>query len=197
MRNLRQWSRGLALISTLVASLATWGAAAQETGSIVPRVLTAADPKVTYRLDLIAGKLEPIKRDDLKVGYVYYHFSPRRNLWAWSYYQQDGSFWYAFGEGTTQEAWSFDIRASREEIAKRLEEFPDLARQMERYNQSFCLRLQADGRWKVVATGLPPSIFNAETGERWQWLSDKYIGVVHTGGNSWTVRDGNYYAGSP
>ena len=142
----------------------------------------------------MTGKLGPINRDDRKVGYIYYHFSSRRNAWAWSYLQDDGSFWYAFGEGTTQIARRFDIRALREEIAKRLEEFPELAKKVDQYNQSVCLRLLADGRWKIVGTGIAPSIFNAETGERWQkFAKDEYIPVVHTNGAIWTVRNGVYY----
>jgi hypothetical protein len=195
MRDVRQWLRHLVLISSVVGSLAPIYLMAQEAGSILPSTLIAEDPKLVYRMDLMTGKLDPIDRSDLKVGYVYYHFSSRRNHWVWSYYQKDGSFWYAFGEGTTQEAWCFDIRASREELSKRLEEFPQLAHQLERQNHSVCLRLQADGRWKIIQSGIPRSIFNAETGERWQMFAkDEYTPVVHTGGNRWTARNGDYYA---
>ena len=193
MGDIRHWASRLVLLLTFVGCLAPSSATAQETGSVMPAVRTTKDTKLVYRLDLMSGKLDPLNRADLKVGYTYYHFSPRRNAWSWSYLQKDGNFWYAFGEGTTQEAWSFDVRDSREEIAKRLEEFPELARQMDRYNQSVCLRLQADGRWKVVGTGRVPSIYNADTGERWQMSSrDKYIPVVHTYGAIWTVRNGTY-----
>jgi hypothetical protein len=69
-----------------------------------------------------------------------------------------------------------------------------LAKQVEQYNHSVCLRLQADGRWKVVGAGLLQSIFNAATGERWQkFASDDYIAVVHTDGAIWTVHGGVYY----
>ena len=195
MGDVRQWLRHLVLISTFVGSLAPTCSTAQEPSSILPNTLSAEDPKLVYRMDLMTGKLDPINRGDLKVGYIYYHFSSQQNRWVWSYYQKDGSFWYAFGEGTTQEAWCFDIRASREELSKRLEEFPRLAQQLERQDRSVCLRLQADGRWKIIQSGIPRSIFNAETGERWQVQArDVYIPVVHTGGNAWTVRNGDYYA---
>jgi hypothetical protein len=194
MDNARRWIGRLILISAFAGTLVPISSMAQEADLVLPNVLAAKDPKLTYRLDLMNGKLAPINRDDLKVGYVYYHFCPRRNLWTWSYYQKNGRFWYAYGEGTTQEAWCFDIRASREEISKRLDEFPELARRMDQYGEKACLRLQADGRWKMVRPGIPPSIFNSETGERWEMSRDKYIGVVHIGGNHWTVRNGSYYA---
>jgi len=160
---------------------------------IVPDVLAAKDPTITYRLDLMTGKLDPIDRRDLKVGYIYYHHSSRLNDWAWSYYQTDHSFWYAYGEGTTQNAWCFDILGSPEAIAKRLAEFPELARNVERYDAKVCLRLQADGRWKIIGVGRAPSIFNVETGERWQIFStSKYIPVVHTNGRIWTIVNGSY-----
>jgi hypothetical protein len=192
--NLRQQISRIVLLSTLVVSLTPFYAGAQEKGTIVPNVLAANDAKVVYRLDLLTDKLVPIGRTDLKAGCIYYHFSSRRNGWAWSVYQKDGSFWYAFGEGTTQIARDFDIRGTSAEIQKRLDEFPELAKQVDQYNNNVCLRLQADGRWKIVGTGLLPSIFNAETGERWQkFASNDYIAVVHTGGAVWTVHTGVYY----
>jgi hypothetical protein len=188
----------LLLLSSLAVNLIPLGAAAQETGVIIPDVLAATDAKVAYRLDLLTDKLVPMNRSDLRVGCIYYHFSPRRNGWAWSVYQQDGSFWYPLGEGTTQIARRFDIRGTSKEIQQRLDEFPELAKKVEQYSHPVCLRLQADGRWKIVGTGLLPSIYNAETGERWQKFADSdYIPVVHTGGSVWSVRNGVYYpAGS-
>jgi hypothetical protein len=196
--NPRQQISRIVLLSTLVVSLTPFYASAQEKGVITPAVLAANDTRLVYRLDLLTDKLVPIARTDLKAGCIYYHFSSRRNGWAWSIYQKDASFWYPFGEGTTQIARDFDIRGTSKEVQKRLDEFPELAKQVEQYNHSVCLRLQADGRWKVVGAGLLQSIFNAETGERWQkFASDDYIAVVHTGGPIWTVHGGVYYpAGS-
>ena len=194
MGNAKRRLGHFACLLTIVGCLVPAGAAAQDTGSVVPKVLAAKDPKLVYRLDLMTDRFEPMAQNDLRVGYIYYHFCPRRNAWVWSYLQKDGSFWHAFGEGTTQVARTFDIRASREEIAKRLAEFPDLAKRVDQYNQAVCLRLRADGRWEVIGVGSAPSIFDAETGERWQKFSkDEYIPVVHTGGTSWTIRDGTYY----
>jgi hypothetical protein len=184
----------LVLITAFVVSAASLSAVAQEPGLIVPDVLAAKDPTITYRLDLMTNKLDPIDRRDLRVGYVYYHFSSRLNGWAWSYYGNDHDFWFAYGEGTVQNAWCFDIRASREDIAKRLKEFTDLAQQVDRYNESVCLRLQADGRWKIIGIGRVPTIFNAETGELWQmFYQDKYIPVVHASGKIWVSQNGTIH----
>jgi hypothetical protein len=146
-------------------------------------------------LDLMSNRLEPVNRSELKVGYMYYHFNRRLNRWAWSYWQADGGFWSAFGEGSTQEGWRFDIRATQEQIQERLNDFPQLRDFMRQYGQAACLKLQADGRWKIAGVGFPPSIFNAETGELWQAQGEKYIPVIHTGGSLWTFRNGRYYPG--
>lgn len=198
MANIRQRSLWhLVLIAGLATGLAPTCSIAQDIGQSLPSTLTTENPALVYRLDLMTSELAPTDRSDLKIGYVYYHFSPQLNRWVWSYYQKNGSFWYAFGEGTTQEAWCFDIRASREALTKRLEQYPELAHQVERQDRKVCFRLQADGRWKVIQSGIPRSIFNAETGERWQVQEgEKFVPIVHTGGNSWTVRDGEYEPGS-
>ena len=191
----RLWT-GLLVVSTLTAVLTAARSLGQDVGSSVPGALNAQDPSVTYRLDLMTNKLVPVSPNDRKVGYIYYHFSRRVNRWAWSCLQADGSFWYPFGEGTTQEGWRFDVRASREQVLDRIQDFPRLAKQMEETGRSACLSLQADGRWKIVGTGTALSIFNAQTGELWQAHGKDYIPVVHTGGKTWFVRNGRHYPSS-
>jgi hypothetical protein len=160
---------------------------AQEADSAMPAVLSVRDSRVAYRLNLVSNKLEPITASDLKVGYVYYHFSPRLNRWAWSYYQATGSFWHAFGVGSIQEAWCFDLRETEQQLEARLKELPKLAEQMNESGRSVCMQLQADGRWQIIGTRFPRSILNAETGERWQWNGKSYIRVISTGGTIRTL----------
>jgi hypothetical protein len=193
MANARRWIGHLALISAFAGGLVPLRATAQQKDLVMPNSLVAKDTRIAYRLNLLSGDLEAVNQKDMKVGCIYYHFSAGRNAWVWSYLLNDRTFWYAFGEGTTQTARRFDIRASLQDVTKRLEQFPELERGVNQYNQAVCLRLQADGRWRIVGTGLAPSIFNAETGERWQQLhKNEYIPIVHIGGNSWSVRNGSY-----
>jgi hypothetical protein len=193
MGNRKQWFGRLVFALVVAGSLVSCRATAQEAGATMPDFLTAKDPKLAYRLDLITGRLGAIKPADMKVGCIYYHYCPRRGAWAWSYVQSDRTFWYAFGEGTTQIARRFDVRATQEDINKRLEQLPALAQEVNRYNQSVCLRLQGDGRWTIVGTGMVPSIFNVETGERWeQFGKSAYIPIIHTHGAIWTIRNGRY-----
>jgi hypothetical protein len=173
---------GLLIVTTaLITTMAPVYLPGQEADLAMPTVLSAQDSKAAYRLNLITGKLEPVAGSDLKVGYVYYYFVPRLNRWAWSYYQADGSFWHAFGVGSVQEAWCFDLRATEEQLETRLKDFPKLAFQMGYTGRSACMQLRADGRWQVIGTRFPRSILDAETGERWQWNGNSYIRVVSTG----------------
>lgn len=187
----------LALVAMTLALSSPAQGTAQNVGVSVPSVLAARDTNTAYRLDLINDKLEPVSRSDLKAGYIYYHFSPRLNRWAWSYYQADGSFWYALGEGSIQEGRRFDVPATQEQVQQRLKDFPQLHNAMETYGTRACFTLQADGRWRITGAGIPALVFNAETGELWQAYGNGYIPVVHTGGRVWTVRNGRHYpAGS-
>lgn len=187
-----------AFVSCLVVLELGAPAPGQDVGSPVSPAGSPQDPAVIYRLDLLNTRLAPVKQNELKTGYIYCHFSPRSGQWVWSFYQGGGSFWYAMGEGTIQEAWQFDLQGTPAEINERLKAMPQLSQMMSISGRSACLTLQANGEWKIAGSGLASSVFNAETGERWQAHGNDYIRVVHSGGRSWTVSNGHYYpAGSP
>ena len=131
------------------------------TGSACPAAQppSDADPQTIYRIDITAAKVVPIPREELKVGYVYNHFSPRLDRRVWSYYKADGTFWNAFGEGTTFEAWILDVRATPEQRTHLLEQYPELVRELETTGGRVFVELGRDDQWKLAGTGISSIIF--------------------------------------
>jgi len=182
------------LLFALLAIVHAADASAQPSGVLVEGNADAQDQEAVFRLDLMTNTLVPADRQDLRTGYIYSHFSHRLGRRVWSFLQPDGTFWYALGEGTTQEAITFDIRATEAEAKQRLKEFPALINDVNRTGARVVLKLQPDGSWKAVGVGWSKSIFNAETGQRWQYINAQWIPVVHTGGGRWGAREGQYFA---
>ncbi|NLX97176.1 MAG: hypothetical protein GXY83_13460 [Rhodopirellula sp.] len=157
----------------------------------------ANDTTTVYRYDPLSDEMVPIARAELRAGCIYNHFNPRLNRRAWSYFQNDGTFWHAMGEGTTQEALRLDVRATEEEKQQRLRDLPGVADDYYRTGGKVFLRLKSDGRWEVAGVRILAKIYDAETGRLWERYGDKYIPVGHTHGKQWGVQNGRYHpAGS-
>ncbi len=155
----------------------------------------ADDERGILRYAPLKGALVPIPKEELKVGHVYNHFSPRLNRRVWSYVQSNGEFWYALGEGTTQEAWRLDMRVTAEEAKEILARVaPRLYQQLQQQETGrVYLRLTAENQW-VVAEGTSfPTIYNAETGYRWEKHFGEYLPVSSGPGQyRWTVQNSRY-----
>lgn len=153
------------------------------------------DGRGVLRYDPISGNLVPIPVEELKTGHVYNHFSKRMNRRVWSYVQDNGRFWYALGEGTTQEAWRLDIRATEAEKRAKLAEIaPDLYKRIQDEGESVVYaRLTADNRWVLAEKARFPTIYNVETGYRWERHSGRYIPVSSGAWRyRWAVYRGRY-----
>jgi hypothetical protein len=151
------------------------------------------DPEKIFRYDPVFDSLIAIERDELKVGYIYNHFSQRLNRRVYSYWQASGEFWHAFGEGTTQEAWKFDVPESRQEALQRLRETdPELAMRLDRAATPVRLRLNAEGTWDKVGNLETISIYDIETLHRWEKHTNRYVLVITTHDIHWLVHDGRY-----
>ena len=198
---------GVLFRSTILSALILLGLR----GELLPHAQSAEDPDDAHgilRFDPVNNALAPVSQGELKPGYIYNHFSRRLNRRVWSYVQANGEFWYALGEGTTQEAWRLDIRATQQEAIEKLaENYPELAREVTYRGVRVFVRLNADNRWVVAGTATHPTIYNLETGARWQrvavfqdreaehrWKSSRsrYIPIVHTCGSQWAVEGGKY-----
>jgi len=158
-----------------------------------PSNVCADDVSDIMRYDPVTDRIEPVTRDEMKPGFVYRHTSARLGRPVWSYLQADGQFWNAFGEGTTQLARQFDVRWSKQEaITELLQTDPKLADQIRRAAKPIRLRLQSDNTWRSIGSQEVVSIFDAETGRRWEDHHDRYVPVISSHGSQWTVRSGDY-----
>ena len=156
---------------------------------------SADDGRGVLRYDPIIGKLVPISPEKPKPGHVYSHFSKRLNRRVWSYVQSNGQFWYALGEGTTQEAWRLDIRGTMEERMGKLAELaPGLYSRLQREGERrVFVRLTSDHQWVIAEGARFPTVFNAETGYRWERLHGQYRPVSSGPGRyRWVAHRGKY-----
>ena len=205
-------STNRALLRSAIISMLVLLAA--QVGPFRPECTARADDGLgILRWDPLDEQIVPVPPEELKPGCVYSHFSERMNRRVWSYVQASGEFWYALGEGTTLEGARFDIRATSEEAREKLEElYPSLGREVKQYGRIVYARLNGEGEWGVVTTAKHPTIYNLETGQRWERIftkhpepgntwepgPPKYLPVVHTWGYRWDVCNGAYVpAGQP
>ncbi len=153
----------------------------------------ANDTTTIYRYDPLSDQFIPIAREELRVGCIYNHVSPRLNRRVWSYVKDDGTFWHAMGEGTTQEAFRLDVRGTEQQKEQRLREFRGISDDYFRTGGKVFMRLTSDGRWELAGVKILAKIYDVETRRLWERYGDEYIPVGHTYGKLWTVRDGRFF----
>lgn len=176
------------LVATVLATCAAAGAA--ESGLTFGDRL---DPAVIYRFDPLTDKLEPVAVGDLKPRNIYYRHSPSRGRHVWSQVDDRGALRFELGPGSSFPVQLFDLDADLETRRQVLEErAPDLARRLATQGARPSLRLGPDGRWKLDPAINEGRIYDAATGERFDWHMGRAVPVLSMGGNSWIYVDGRY-----
>lgn len=146
-----------------------------------------------YRYDLLAQELVPVPRQEWKPGHVYYRFHTGLGRHVWSIAGPDGGFRYAIGPGSVQQTRQFDLRASPEERQRQLRaRAPEMARLLEIQGTLPTVRLGADDRWQLNVGPTVASVFDLETGRRWEWHGTEPVGVIHSGGPRWSPTEMAY-----
>lgn len=163
---------------------------------------TAADTKAkaeqldrtaVYRHDPIQAKLVAVAATEIKKDHVYFRYSPTRGRHVWSKAAGQGRFLYALGPGSVQPVRLFDIRATDEEKRRALESrAPTAAKLLATQGAQPALKLDAAGEWKLAGAPTDGSVFDVESGRRFEWHGDRMVEVVHSGGNSWSRRGERY-----
>lgn len=140
------------------------------------------------------GQLVELQEQELRVGEIYRHFSPRLNRRVWSFYLGNGRFWNALGPGTKQPAGKFDLRLSRESAMERIREQDETFQQtLLRTDRPVHFQLGADDVWRVSRNATMSTIYDLETQHRFeQHFPDRYIPVSHTFGYEWIYANGRY-----
>lgn len=142
------------------------------------------DEKV-YRIDP-SKQLIAVERSELKPGVIYLHHDPDLDKQVWSFVQADGTFWRAFGPGTTQPISRFDFGLPPDETVEELKRLdPRLAFDVTSTGASAFLRLDDQNDWQLVRHQSVASIMELETGRRWEQQWDRYLPVIHTSGDTW------------
>jgi hypothetical protein len=148
--------------------------------------LAKVERTTIYRADFLRGKLVPVAIKECKPDHVYLRPLPGSGRHVWSLATADGGFRHQLGPGTVQLAQRFDPRATPEERKRALESAaPDAARLLAIQGAQPTARLDAAGHWQLSPVPTVTSIFDLETGCRWEWHGPQPSGVVHGGGNRW------------
>jgi hypothetical protein len=156
---------------------------------------TDLDPAAIYRVQPGGDGAEMIAvpAEDLKPGMVYNYYNSGLGRRAWGFATEDGSFQYAFGEGTTVPTNRFDFRIAASERSAILErESPGLERDVEISGRPPVVQLTASGNWRLARVTSPTRVFDVETGRRWEWHGGRRLTVLHTHGDLWSIVDGRY-----
>ena len=154
---------------------------------------TDLDQQQVYRFDPIAEQFVVTPAEEQRVGYVYRRFNPRLARWIWCLYEGDGQFSFALGEGTIQPAQRLDHKLTVGEAKKAIRRInPALADAIKDRAGLVFVRLNRLDRWELYGPFGLPSVFDVETGRRWEDHAGQYVPVSHTTGYHWRVQNGRY-----
>jgi hypothetical protein len=144
-------------------------------------------------LEVERGQFIRVPDEEIKPGFAYSYYNQRLSRRVWGLARDDGSFHYAFGEGTTLPVDVFDLRLPRETEARRLEEAsPGLQQRLAITGGAPAVVMTAGGTWRLLPFQSLSSVFDIETGHRWEWHGRRRVAVLHTDGDQWQVVDGRY-----
>lgn len=165
-----------------------WASTEQHAGEAA-----AAPNREIKRFDPVGGGLVVVPVVEVIPGKIYNHFSEQLDRRVWAFALADGQFSHALGEGTTQPIRRFDLPISTEEQMEMVAVVaPRWAKAMRQIGSDIYVRLQADGTWKLIRHSTISSVFDVESGRRWEWHGTRRVAVGHTGGYRWQVSDGRY-----
>jgi hypothetical protein len=140
-----------------------------------------------------ATELVLVPPAEIKEGLAYNYYNERLGQREWGFAKADGSFQYAFGEGSVLPTDRFDLRLSAEAQSQLLERgAPGLQQALAQTGARPALRLNAAGQWELLSFRSIARVFDLETGHRWEWHGRKRKAVLHTYGDQWQIVDGRY-----
>jgi hypothetical protein len=153
------------------------------------------DRGAVYRIQpsLEGVQIVPVSPEEIRPGLAYSYYNQRLARRVWGFARDDGSFQYAFGEGTTLPTDRFDLQVSSATAAEILERrAPGLERDLEITGRIPAVRLSSTGQWRLLQQTSSARVFDLETGHRWEWHGARRVAVLHTFGDQWEIVDGQY-----
>lgn len=160
---------------------------AQETESI--------DRDGVYRVQpgLEEIRMELVPKEQIRVGLAYNYFHESLGRRVWGIAQRDGSFRYAFGEGTILPTEMLDLRISKEMEDQILERgAPGLRESLKITGDTPSVQIDAEGNWALLRGKSGMRVFDLTTGKRWEWHGRNRKAVLHTYGDRWRIVEGRY-----
>lgn len=180
----------LAVASALLAG----DAKAQAPGAAraIKPVEKVEDGVYRFQPGLRESTLELVPPEEVKPGLAYNYYHPQLQRHVWGFAQQDGTFKYAFGEGTIVPTNRLDLRISPALRSQLLERgMPGLEKKLEITGGSPAVKL-VGGDWLLMPTKSSLRVFDMATGHRWEWHGTRRKAVLHTFGDQWQVINGRY-----
>ena len=163
-----------------------------------PFAVGAAEEVAEDSMDRAVKRFDPGRRLLVPVqkplpGKIYNHYSDTLNRRVWAFVKSDGSFSHALGEGTVQSTKQFDFPYSTAEQQEMVAEIaPRWAKSMQQIGSEVFVRLNREQTWNLVQHLTIPSIYDLETGRRWEWHGNRQVAIGHTVGYRWQVVNGRY-----
>ncbi len=148
-----------------------------------------------YRLQpsLEAPELVLVPPAEIEAGLTYNYYNDRLAKRVWGFARGDGSFQYAFGEGTVLPTDRFDFRLSEEARTRLLERgAPGLLEALATTGSRPAVRLNSSGLWELLSYRSSARVFDLETAHRWEWHGKRRVAVLHTYGDQWRIVAGRY-----
>ena len=145
-----------------------------------------------FQPGLRESTLELVPPEEIRLGLAYNYYHPQLARHVWGFAQQDGTFKYAFGEGTIVPTNRLDLRLSPTLRSQLLERgMPGLEKKLEITGGSPAVKL-VDGDWTLMPSKSSLRVFDLATGHRWEWHGTRRKAVLHTFGDQWQVVNGRY-----
>lgn len=147
-----------------------------------------------FQPGLKGATMELVPPAEVKTGLAYNYYQPQLGRHVWGFAQADGTFRYAFGEGTVVPTDRLDLRISKQLMEQLLERgMPGLTKRLEMTGGSPAVQLLKDDDWELMPTKSSLRVFDLLTGHRWEWHGKNRKAVLHTYGDQWQAIDGRYY----
>ena len=120
-------------------------------------------PEGVYRMQPSFERSEMVivPPEEIKPGLAYNYYNQKLGRRAWGIAREDGTFQYAFGEGTVVPTDFFDLRITPELRSMLLEQgSPGLEQALATTGGTPAVRLDATGRWNLVPVSSSGRVFD-------------------------------------
>lgn len=181
------------LFAIALGALVALTAHASRAQEVVAPTVEPLDPAAVFRYDPIAQQNVAVAAEEIKLGNVYFRYSPLLKQHVWSLAIDGGGFAYAMAPGSVVQARQLDIRATPEQQRQALQaRAPEMAQIMDIRGARAYVKLDDAGQWQILRRPTVSAVYDLETLRRWEWHGGRRVAVLHTAGDDWLLVDGKF-----